>query len=430
MRLGEVLNNIVRRFCAGLSGAVGRCLLATNQSPRGPGGLLLLVLVFLLAVAGCSSRQNPGSHTRVPVTVAEATLGQLSRGNLLTGKVMAKEEVNLSPKIPGKVGRVQVDVGQEVKAGQVVLTLDAPEIEAAVRQAEAAAKVAEAGVVQAELGMEKAKAALEQAQESYRLAEANYKRGKLLLDEEAVSQADFEARFEQPYINAVGALKTAEASYNQAVDQKEHVAPAQLNQARAALAAAQTNAANTVLTAPISGIVSARNVDPGELIAAAVPALTVVNIDEVVMECGATETQVNELKVGQDVKVFVSAVRSEPFVGHISNISPSADPRTKTYTVKVKVPNTNHLIKPGMFAEADLGVAKKVVLVPRDAVVTRDNTTVVFTVHGGKAVLRKVETGESDGRNIVIKEGLAPGERVVVSGLERITNGTKLTVVE
>lgn len=391
----------------------------------------LLALLVLGAVAGCAGNSNPaGGQAGIPVTVAKADLGRLGHGNLLTGKIAAIEEVNLSPKIPGRVGAITVDVSEQVKAGQILLCLDAPEIEAALRQAEAAVGVAEAGLAQAELGAQKAGAALDQARDSFRLAKANYERGELLRDDEAISQADFESRFEQPYVNATGALKTAEASYNQAVDQRDHVAPAQLNQARAALAVARSNAANTVLTTPINGIVSARNVDPGELTSAAVPAITVVNIDEVVTECGVSEQQVNHLKTGQEVKVMIPALGAGPFLGQIHTISPAVDPRTKTYSVKIRIANTGHLLKPGMFAEIDLDVAAEGLLVPCSAVVTEDGTTSVFVVRESKAVLHKVQTGPSDGRYTMIREGLEPGEKVVVSGLDRIKNGARLKVAD
>jgi cobalt-zinc-cadmium efflux system membrane fusion protein len=383
-----------------------------------------------LTGAGCGLRpERAEKKAPVPVTVVKAAIGRLDRGEWLSGKVVAGKEVTLAPKIAGKVGAVTVDVGQEVKAGQVLLRLDAPEIDAAVRQAEAAVRVGEAGLNQAALGVERAKAALEQAQESYRLAEANYERGKMLLEQEAISQADFETRFEQPYITAAGALKTAEAAYRQAVDQKENLAPAQLAQAQAALSAARTNQANTVVTAPISGMVASRNVDPGELASPQAPALTIVALDPVLVEIGATEEQISGLKVGQEVKVLIRAVRAAPFSGKIKSISPAPDLRSKAYTVRVTVANPAHQIKPGMFAEVALRTSAEAVLVPWDAVVMRDNTPVLFVVQGNKAILRRVETGASDGRKIEIKKGLKPGERVVVSGQERLVSGTPVTVV-
>lgn len=393
---------------------------------------LSVLLVLAGLVAGCGGKGNTttGSGEAVPVSLAEAKVGRLSRGDILSGKVVAAAEINLVPKTAGKVGAVPVDVGSRVRAGQVVLRLDAPELEAAVRQAEAGVAAARAQLKQAQLGVARAEAALRQAEDSYRLAEANYKRGQFLLDQQSIAQADFESRFEQPYLTAKAGLDQARAAYQQAVDQRDSLVPAQIKQAQAALAVAQANFQNTIVVSPIDGVVAARYADPGELVSPQTPVLTIINIDKVVVEAGASEQQVNKLREGQKVRVFISAVRAEPFAGVISSISPAADARTKMYTVKVEIPNPQHLIKPGMFAEIDLGVSGEAILVPRDAVVTRDDTTAVFVVAGGKAVLRKVETGPSDGRNIAIERGLRPGEEVVVAGQERLENGTKVTVAE
>lgn len=308
---------------------------------------LLFCVSLLGGNAGCSGDRTEAVK---PVKKAPQAAVSLDYGQVFAGKVVAGEEVTLAPKIPGRVAAVAVDVGDAVRAGQVVLRLEAAEIDAAVRQAEAAVRVAEAGLNQAALGVERAQAALEQAQENYRLALANYERGKALLAAEAISPADFESRFEQPYVNAAGALKTAETAYRQAVDQKERVAPAQVEQARAALAAAKTNAANTQVVAPINGVVAVRNVDPGELASPQVPALTLVDIDTVYVEVGVPERVVSRLRVGQKVKVGVEAVRATPFPGEVASISPAADPRTKTFLVKVRLKNPGHPLKPGMFA--------------------------------------------------------------------------------
>lgn len=364
------------------------------------GFTIFAVLAVLLAGCGKKSQTATSAAEAVPVSLAEAKMGRLSRGDILAGKVVAAAEINLVPKMAGKVGAVSVDVGDRVRAGQVVLRLDAPELEAAVRQAEAALALAQSN--------------LRQAQLDYEVAAANYERARVLLDNQALSRAEFESKYELPY--------------KAAKERVEQLAPAQVRQAEAALALAKANLANSVLTSPIDGFVTARNVDPGELASPTASVLTVVNIDKVVVEAGASEQQVNKLREGQKVKVFISAVRAEPFAGVISSISPAADARTKMYTVKVEIPNPQHVIKPGMFAEVDLGVAGEAVLVPRDAVVTRDNVTAVFVVVQDKAVLRKVETGLSDGRNIAVQKGLAPGEKVVVAGQERLEDGTKVKV--
>ncbi len=359
---------------------------------KGKGALAVLVILGLAALilGGCGKKEQQTADSAVtPVVVATAEKGRLTRGDVLTGKVAAKTEINLVPKVPGKIAEVLVDVGDRVKAGQVVLRLDAPEMAAAVTLAESGLKTAEI---------------------NYKSAKANYERGKLLLQQEAISQAEFENMYEKPY-------ELAKEAY-------ERTAPAQLAQARA-------NYENTILTAPAAGVVTARTVDAGEMAMTGVPVVTIVDLDSVYVECGASEKQINKFKVGQEVQVKVDAVSAKPLTGKITHIGLSADPRTKVYPVKVQLANPDGLLKPGMFATIDLGSEDgETLVVPRDAVVFRNGQRIVFVVEGDVARVREVTVGESDGKNIAVTSGLKEGERVVVSGQSVLTDGAKILVAD
>ncbi|MBC7104414.1 MAG: efflux RND transporter periplasmic adaptor subunit [Firmicutes bacterium] len=386
---------------------------------------------LLVGVGGCRSAKGvaPASGGPVPVALGTVSKGRLERGSIVSGKVAGAVEVNLVPKMAGKVAHVAVDVGSRVQAGQVVVQLEANELAAAVAQAEAALAAAQSAREQAQAELARAQAALEQARTSFTLAQANLQRGEFLLQQGAISQADFETKFQTPYVNAEAGLRQAEAAYEAAKERAGGGTAAQVAQAEAALRLARANYANSMVTSPISGVVTARYVDPGEAASPAGPVITVVQMDPVVVEVGVGETLVNRLQVGQEAAVRITAARSEPYTGRVKTVSPGADPRTKTYQVKVEIPNPDGTIKPGMFAEVDFGgQAEEVLLVPRDAVVTRDGKTVVFTVVDGKAVAREVEVGESDGRNVAVKAGLSEGEQIVVSGQDRLSDGTPVTV--
>lgn len=352
--------------------------------------LAAAVLVVGVILAGCGAKDKPGEEKEqvTPVSVAVATKGILDRGDILTGKVAPAAEIHLVPKVPGKAAVVTVDVGDRVQAGQVVLRLDAPEMAAAVT-------LAESGLRQAEI--------------NYQSAKANYDRGKLLFDQQAIAPADFENAYEKPYELAKEAF--------------ERTAPAQLAQARA-------NYDNTILKSPVTGVVTARTVDPGELASQAQPVLTVVNIDTVFVETTASEKQVNRLKSGQDVLVRVKAVGDKDLKGKVDTVSPSANAQSRVYPVKVRLGNPGGLLKPGMFATVDLGSKGEVLLIQRDAVVSRDGKQAVFVAEGDKAVLREVQVGESDGKNIAVTSGLKEGEQVIISGQNVLSDGTKILVAD
>ncbi|MBO8129064.1 MAG: efflux RND transporter periplasmic adaptor subunit [Peptococcaceae bacterium] len=356
------------------------------------GKLLVLVLagLLLLTVAGCGAKQETASKVEdkgVAVAVAEVKEGRLSEGDILTGRIAPRDDLYLVPKMPGKVAEVTVDVGDKVHKGQVLVRLEADELKAAV-------EMAESQLLQAEL--------------NFQDASRNYERMKFLLERQAVSQSEFEQ---------------AEKAYLLAKDNYERLAPAQLAQAR-------TNYQNSIIKAPINGLVAACDVEPGEMASTAQPALRIVNMDEVTVEVGVSEQLVNRIRPGQKVQVTVAAAGAEPFSGTVASVSPAADPLSKAYPVKITISNPEHKIKPGMFAEVDFGFQdNKALLVPRDAVVTRDGRTAVFVAEKGKARLVPVVTGASDGRNVAIKEGLSEGDRVIVAGQDKLEDGTKIEVV-
>ncbi|MDP3050530.1 MAG: efflux RND transporter periplasmic adaptor subunit, partial [Eubacteriales bacterium] len=237
-----------------------------------------VVMVFVLAIGlvttGCGGDTDKAAEDdqAVLVAVAEAEKGLLSRGDILTGKVIAKAEVNLVPKMPGKVSAVLADVGDRVQAGQTLMRLDATELQAQLSQAEAGVALAESGLRQTEL--------------NFRDTQRNYERMKHLYEQGAIAAAEFEK---------------VEMGYEIARDQAEKLAPAQLKQAKAQLQYMQANYNNTILTSPISGIVAARSVNVGELAAQTMPVFTVVSFDSVYVETNASEQQVNKIKAGQEV---------------------------------------------------------------------------------------------------------------------------------
>lgn len=341
---------------------------------------------------------EPEKVTVVPVLVAQAEMGRLSRGDVLTGKVVPRTEINLVPKMAGIVAVVPVVVGDRVRAGQTLLRFEAAELEAQLRQAEAGVAAAESGLVQAELAWEQ--------------AQADYERMKFLFDQGAIPAADFEK---------------VKVNYKLARDRAEDQVPAQLQQAEAQRDFVQANLENAVVTAPIAGLVAARNVDPGELASQAVPVLTIVDIDRVRVAVDAPGKLVNQLRIGQEAAVQVVAAVPEPLSGEIISIAPAVDPRTRAYPVEIELPNPDHLLKPGMFAKVDLGAADdERVLVPRDAVFQRAGVDAVFVYADGRVELREIVPGASDGRMMAVFEGLAAGEVVVVSGPEVLEGGMEV----
>lgn len=367
--------------------------------------LLAAGLVLLLLVAGgiglrLARREKPSSQTGsgpVPVEVAAVDRGEVRKVVEFSGRLAPETEVNIIPKIPGRIRSISVGVGDRISQGQVLVKLDDAEVVAALHNAEAGLAVAEANA-------RIAAAALEDARR-------NLERMKQLYEAGAVSQQQ---------------LEQAQLNYDRAA---AGVADAQVRQAQAAVEAARVQLANTVITSPIDGVVTARYADPGSLAGSTQPVLTVAAIDSVKVQIGVTGDDINRVKAGEEVSVLVTAAGDREFKGRITRISPAADARSRLYPVEIAISNPDHLLKPGMFARVKLTteVRAAAVRVPVQAVIDKEGQKVVYVLEGSRARERRVKTGIADERYVEIISGVRPGERVVVTGQEFLTDGTAVT---
>jgi cobalt-zinc-cadmium efflux system membrane fusion protein len=177
-------------------------------------------------------------------------------------------------------------------------------------------------------------------------------------------------------------------------------------------------------------VVTARNINPGELASSAGPIVTLANLDKVVIKVNVGEELINKLVVGEKVPVKIKTVSIDSFPGEVVNVAASADPQVKTYPVKLHLNNPAHLIKPGMFAEVNLDLEQpESLLLPLEAVVKdRQDRDIVWVVEDGTVKSRLVKTGDSDAKQVVIQSGLVGNEEVVIAGAEGLKEGQKVMV--
>ena len=386
--------------------------------------IIICSLVIGLLLTGCSSTNNTPDKKAAPqVTAVKAAKGTLDDMTTVSGKLEALASANVVPKTSGKVSKITVDIGSEVREGDLLLSLDAPELLAAVNQSEANLQKARDSDMSTLKNT--ASSNLEAAETSYKNAETEYNRGKELLNEGAISQQSFDLA-EKTYLLTQSTYEAAKRNMDIVVN---GTVPNTIKVNEAQLAQARANYANMITTAPISGVVTAKNVNVGEKTPTDKPAITIVNLDKVVVHASVNEDRVNSLKVGQKVPVLISAVSDTPFQGDITNIAYAADTTTKAYPVKIQINNANHKLKPGMFAEVKLeGNKDQYLLVPRDAVLKTDQGSYVFTIEGKKVSRKEVTTGRSDGKNMIILSGLKGGEDIVSSGIDALKDGMEVTV--
>lgn len=192
------------------------------------------------------------------------------------------------------------------------------------------------------------------------------------------------------------------------------------------------------ITTPIAGVVLqlARNqngqpVADGQKVNQGFEVARIAPTDRLIAEVDLVGPELSRVRTGQTVRIRHFAFEDVVMQGTVVRLSPSMDPGTHSFRVEVEVDNTLELLRPGMFVQASIISARHddVAIVPRDAVTQRAGRNVVFVIDGQRAVRRNVSLGITQDDKIEVREGVKPGERIVVRGLETLTDGTRVRVI-
>jgi membrane fusion protein (multidrug efflux system) len=239
-----------------------------------------------------------------------------------------------------------------------------------------------------------------QADADVRKLEANYRRSAQLLDQKMVS------------INDVDQLR-----YN-------------LENSRAQLRMAKLELSYGTVTAPISGVVSARNIKLGNLVQINTPIFTIVDTSRLEATLNAPEREIETLKAGQAVQLTVDALPGKVFDGRIDRVSPVVDSGSGTFRV-ICAFDGGGLLQPGMFARIRINYDQRAnaLAIPRTALLEDGGTPAVFTVKDGKAVRAELKLGYVDGEWVEVRSGLRAGDPVVIAGKSALREGSAVQVI-
>ena len=395
---------------------------------------------ILLCAAGCTKKKAEGPAAAAPVSVA--AVWSVSRQVPIvlaeTGSFVADEVSDVAPAAAGRVVRTPVSVGAFVKQGDVLCELDHRDTALKLEQTKAQLEEATAGLRQAEerIGLDSgafdpnrvpevaaAKANYEAAQAQARLAAADARRYANLIATGDVSQSLYEQKKTQAD-TAASQADQARQQYEGAVNSSKlnyHAigsSQASLDAMRAQVSQAEKALSDTTIRAPFDGFVSARPVAVGEFVATSSKVATVVRVDVLKLEIQVAEKSAAGLKIGMPVLARVAAYGTREFEGQTSAINPAVNPDSRAFVLEARFANQDGTLKPGMFANARVVLpgTETAVFVPSAAVV-RDRTTdsnQVFVIEGGKARLRIVTLGETDGGQVRVLTGLNSGQMVAM----------------
>jgi membrane fusion protein, multidrug efflux system len=354
-------------------------MLKVRSFPAGAATASLLLCAAWIA-PGCTRTPVPAPKaaspdTAVPVVqVARLKTGSITRTITLPAQVLPDQQVMLFAKVAGYLRSIAVDKGDAVKAGAVLAQIEVPELQSTRSRQQAELRAAEA---------------------EYGRLQQSLQRSPDLVVPLAVDQAR-------------GRMEIAKAG---------------LEQSEAILRYA-------TITAPFSGVVTQRFVDPGALVqsgsTSGVPLLTIMDFATVRLQSAVPEVEASRVAVGQPVTVTTDGLPGQKFEGRITRYAYALDPATRTMLAEVRLPNPRLLLRPGMLVTARIGIETRdgARLIPRDALVMEKTNAFVFVLAEGKASKRPIKVGFREGDSAEVLEGVGPEDALIIAAGRPLVDGS------
>jgi RND family efflux transporter MFP subunit len=349
----------------------------------------LTLLVSSLGLAGCGSEDKSAAQTPAAQTI-EAPLAQVELGSIpmtavMPGTVVSDQKAQISSRLMGYIKDLNVKEGQQVSRGELLFSIDSSDIKSQIAQANSA---------------------YQQAQAALNDAKLDYDRFSKLFKEDSVSKQQLD-KVRLQYSVAQENLSAAKSG---------------LDQARA-----QLNYAN--VRAPFDGIVVQKMADAGALASPGQPIVVLENLQSVSVQTEVAGDLYAVLRAGDEAVVRLDGME-QPVVGTIYTLVGAANPKTRTHTVKLSLPQLTH-VNTGTFARVSFTRGERqALMVPKTAVIKRAGIEGVFVVRDGKAYFAMVRTGMALNGQIEIQAGLDLGEQIVVGNQQSLLNGDRVTAID
>lgn len=409
------------------------------------------VVLFILAGAArfAYSRLNNAPEVEVRRVAAVRSGAAAEPGVVLnaTGYIVAAHKIEVAAKVIGRVNWIGVDKGDKVKAGQVIVRLENDEYRAQLQQARGQLANLEAKLAELLNGsrpeeIAQAKANLEVAKADLENARVNLQRIQKLVAENVMSKQaldDARARHDSALARVASLEKTYDLVKIGPRREQIDAMRGQVEQARGMVAFAETNLANTVIRAPVTGTILERAVEKGEFVTTSFVGergakgyvVSLADLNDLEVELDISQNDFAKLRSGQRGIVTTDAFPDRKYEGFIKEISPEANRQKATVQIKVKVRNPDDYLRPEMNASVaflsddkpnTLSESKPLVIVPASAV--RDNA--VFVMLDGRAVRRPVKVGATTSQGVRVEEGLIGGEELIVNPPQGLKDGDRV----
>ena len=370
----------------------------------------IIVAAVILSVSGCGKRNDvPTSAASTNVTVSEVITQTIEETATYTGELKASESTSVSVKVSGVVEAVYCEIGDYVSAGDILMQIDKTDYLTQYNQANTAYLSV----------LSQSKALIDSAQIEYNNAKINCDNQKVLYDNGAISKI--------AYDSAVTRFENAKINLNSAKEQSG------LNSARAALDAAENSLGYTTVYAPISGYISTKNTNVGQMASPGVEIFSIKNTSTVNAQLNVAESVIPKVSVGAKAIVNVKSIDSS-VEGVVTIASPTKNPQTGMYNVSIAIENPEDVLKDGMFADITLTISDAVdaLIIPSDAILEDENgQKYVFVADDGVAVKKEIVVGIITEEYTEILKGIQEGDKVIVSGKEYLSDeNSKIKIVK
>lgn len=364
--------------------------------------ILVLILTSAAVLSGCGEKVKPGVEAvkREQVTgisLQTMVLAPVDEYYETSGTVRARTVSTVASRTMGTITAIKVKEGDRVNAGQLLLTVD---------DSDTAMKVKGAAE-----GYNEALKALDAARENKSLREITWQRYKKLYDQKALSRQELDQIETQK--------KVAALDYDRA--------QAAVNRVEAGVSEAKIYQGYSRIKAPVSGLVTGKKAEIGSMAVPGMPLMTIEDNSAYRIEVNADEKLSGKIRPGMEAKIGLEALTGE-IQGVVTDVVQSVDPGSRSFLVKITLKQEGPAgkeLRSGLYARVNIPVGRKDVLsVPKGAVVEKGQLTGVYTVNAQNIITyRLVRIGKGHGDNVVVLTGLNPGDKVIVSGVDKAVDG-------
>ena len=389
---------------------------------------LLLISLCLYFFMGAGAKKKKSKVSKPLVETYEVLRKDMNRTVNLSGQTVADAHVVLAPKYTGRITQVLVELGDHVKAGDILMVQDTGDLEISIMQNQAATMAASADAVEAAATYN---ANYIKTKNAYEIAKQRYNRNEYLHSIGAISQENLDSVREE--------FLASQAAYEILENQSSEGMPASVaskkytaDKNNFAVQALEKQLSDMYIRAPRDGVIGYRAAEVGAIASAGTKVFELVDNGHVYVDCNIPETDAAVLGEGMDVEVTIDAIGAT-IPGKLIYVSPAMSDSSKSYTVRIELDKNHSGIKSGLFAKSKIEFLQRenTLFVPKEAVVTRNGQQYVFVVNADNTVKKRmVKIGLINDDYEEIIEGLQAGDVVATTNQDRLQDGTEVEVSE